>query len=109
MNHANLIICDTESLSNNQTFDSLKLIEQIYFIIVVHYADINRMSILVENSVLQWIEVSLLESHIHDTTKNFEQVFAEVLRNMVCAFQFDVKVAFLLLNLLSDLRWMNHV
>jgi hypothetical protein len=65
------------------------------------------VKILVENLVVQWVVVSLLESHVHDSTKNFEEVLGELLWNLTCWNEFDVKFVFSLFYLWSDLRGVN--
>ena len=67
------------------------------------------MSIFIKNFVLKWIEISLLESHIHDTAQDFEQIFAEVLRYLMRTSEFNVKIALFGLNLFSYLWWVNEI
>ena len=66
------------------------------------------MGVLVEKSILERIEVSLFESHVHNSTKDLEKIFAEVLFNLISADEFDIEQLLFGLNLLSDLRWMNE-
>lgn len=109
MNHADLVVGDTESLSIDQTFDGLELIQQVDVVVLLRL-DVNGVSVLVENLVVQWVAVPLLESHVHDSTEDLEQVFGEFLTgHLVRGDDFEVELRLSLLDLRRNHGGMDKV
>ena len=51
--------------------------------IVVLQIEVNRIQVLLENLIVNDIDAALLQPHVHDSTKNFEQVLKDILLGIV--------------------------
>lgn len=77
MNHAEMLVSQTECLSVCKAFDSCHLVEENQ--VVVLDVEVDRVQVLLQNLRIDDVNASLFETHIHDSTQDLEKVLEHVL------------------------------
>ena len=77
MDHCDLLVVNTESLSCCKTFDSRQLIQQND--IFIQNVVVNGVQICIQDFVFDRIEASLLQAHVVDSAKDLEEVLYDVI------------------------------
>lgn len=77
MNHAEMLVSQTECLSVCKAFDSCHLVEKNQ--VVILDVEVDRVQVLLQNLRIDDVNASLFETHIHDSTQDLEKVLEHVL------------------------------
>ena len=96
MDHSNLLVVNAKCLAVCKTPNSSQLIHQ--YNIFISNVQINRIQISVKHLVIHWVLPSLLESKVHDSTKDFEEVLYDIVRGVVLGGNRQVEFVPLLLD-----------